>query len=102
MKLVADEIQAAGGEATYLKADVTSEADMEAAVQKAVDAFGRLDVMYCNARDPRRELRPGAIRVDTTLESFNKVVAVNLTGVFLGAKAATKQFLAQGGGGTSS
>jgi len=98
VKTVADEIQAAGGEATYLKADVTSEADMEAAVQKAVDTFGRLDVMYCNAGIPEESFGQVAF-VDTTLESFNKVVAVNLTGVFLGAKAAAKQFIAQGGGG---
>ena len=98
VKSVADEIQAAGGEATYLKADVTSEADMEAAVQKAVDTFGRLDVMYCNAGIPEESFGQVPF-VDTTLESFNKVVAVNLTGVFLGAKAAAKQFIAQGGGG---
>jgi hypothetical protein len=98
VKSVAAEIEAAGGQATYLKADVTSEADMEAAVQKAVDTFGRLDVMYCNAGIPEEHFGQVPF-VDTTLESFNKIVSVNLTGVFLGAKAATKQFLRQGGGG---
>jgi NAD(P)-dependent dehydrogenase (short-subunit alcohol dehydrogenase family) len=98
VKSVAAEIEAEGGQATYLKADVTSESDNEAAVQAAVDTFGRIDVMYCNAGIPEENF--GAIPfVDTTLESFNKVVAVNLTGVFLGAKAATKQFLRQGAGG---
>ena len=52
VKSVAEEIQADGGEATYAKADVTSPDDMEAAVKTAIDAFGRLDVMYCNAGIP--------------------------------------------------
>ncbi len=68
-------------------------------MQTAVDAFGRLDVMFCNAGIP--EVGFGQVSfVDTTLENWNKVLSVNLTGVFLGAKAATKQFLQQGGGGT--
>jgi NAD(P)-dependent dehydrogenase (short-subunit alcohol dehydrogenase family) len=98
VKSVAEEIRAAGGEATFARADVTSADDMEAAVQTAVDTFGRLDVMYCNAGIP--EIGFGQVSfVDTPLESFNRVVAVNLTGVFLGAQAATKQFLRQGNGG---
>jgi NAD(P)-dependent dehydrogenase (short-subunit alcohol dehydrogenase family) len=95
---VVEEIRAAGGDATYARADVTDPADMDAAVQTAVDTYGRLDVMYCNAGIP--EVGFGSISfVDTTLESFNRVVAVNLTGVFLGAQAAARQFLRQGGGG---
>jgi NAD(P)-dependent dehydrogenase (short-subunit alcohol dehydrogenase family) len=99
VKSVAEEIHAAGGQAAYARADVTDADDMAAAVATAVDAFGRLDVMYCNAGIP--EVGFGAIPfVDTTLENFSKVVAVNLTGVFLGAQAAARQFLRQGDGGT--
>jgi NAD(P)-dependent dehydrogenase (short-subunit alcohol dehydrogenase family) len=95
---VADEIQESGGQATYVKADVTSPEDNAAAVKHAVDTFGRLDVMYCNAGIP--EVGFGSVSfVDTTLDSFNKVMAVNLTGVFLGAQAAARQFLRQGDGG---
>jgi NAD(P)-dependent dehydrogenase (short-subunit alcohol dehydrogenase family) len=98
VKSLADEVVAAGGRATFRRADVTSEADMAAAVQLAVDTFGRLDVMYCNAGIP--EVGFGTVSFeDTTLESFNRVVAVNLAGVFIGAQAATRQFLRQGGGG---
>ena len=98
VKSVVEEIRAAGGEATYLQADVTSADDMTAAVQGAVDAFGRLDVMYCNAGIP--EVGFGTVSfVDTPLGNFEKVVAVNLTGVFLGAQAAARQFIRQGGGG---
>ena len=99
VKSVADEIQSAGGKAAYLTADVTSQADMQAAVQAAVDNFGRLDVMFCNAGIP--EVGFGSISfLDTTLDNFNKVVSVNMTGVFLGAQAAAKQFVNQGDGGT--
>jgi hypothetical protein len=99
VKTVADEITSNGGEAVAAKADVTSVDDMRAAVQTAVDAFGRLDVMFCNAGIP--EVGFGTVSfVDTTLENWNKVLSVNLTGVFLGAQAATKQFQKQGGGGT--
>ena len=99
VKTLADEINGSGGEAVAAKADVTSEDDMVAAVATAVESFGRLDVMFCNAGIP--EVGFGTVEfVDTTLENWNRVIGVNLTGVFLGAKAATKQFLAQGGGGT--
>jgi hypothetical protein len=99
VKSVVDEIRAAGGTAECARADVTVPEDMDAAVQTAVDAFGRLDVMYCNAGIP--EVGFGTVPfVDTTLDAFNRVVAVNLTGVFLGAQSAARQFLRQGGGGT--
>lgn len=99
VKSVAEQINADGGNAVHARADVTDSDDMTSAVQLAVDTFGRLDVMYCNAGIP--EVGFGTVSfVDTTLESFSKVVAVNLTGVFLGAQAAARQFLAQGGGGT--
>jgi NAD(P)-dependent dehydrogenase (short-subunit alcohol dehydrogenase family) len=99
VKTLADEIKGSGGQAVAAKADVTSEDDMLAAVRTAVESFGRLDVMFCNAGIP--EVGFGTVEfVDTTLENWNRVIGVNLTGVFLGAKAAAKQFLAQGGGGT--
>lgn len=98
VKSVTEEIQAAGGEATHATADVTLEADMERAVQTAVDTFGRLDIMFCNAGIPEVGFGANAF-VDTPLEDFNKVVAVNLTGVFLGAQAAARRFISQGQGG---
>jgi NAD(P)-dependent dehydrogenase (short-subunit alcohol dehydrogenase family) len=94
-----DEITTAGGQAVSRPADVTNEDDMAAAVQTAVETFGRLDVMYCNAGIP--EIGLGQIPFeDTPLENFNKVLAVNLVGVFIGAQQATRQFIRQGGGGT--
>ena len=72
---------------------------MEAAVRTAVEAYGRLDVMFYNAGIP--EVGFGSVAFeDTTLESWNKVVAVNLTGVFLGIRAAARRFIEQRSGGT--
>src|SRR6187200_871726 len=69
VKSVAEEINAAGGRATYLKADVTSADDNAAAVQHAVETYGRLDVMYCNAGIP--EVGFGQIPfVDLAREDF--------------------------------
>jgi NAD(P)-dependent dehydrogenase (short-subunit alcohol dehydrogenase family) len=97
-KKVAAEVQKAGGKAVALKADVTVEADMDAAVELAVAEFGRLDIMFANAGCAPEGF--GAIPLwETTLEQFNAVNAVVMTGVFLASKAATKQFLRQGEGG---
>jgi NAD(P)-dependent dehydrogenase (short-subunit alcohol dehydrogenase family) len=82
-----------------LRADVTSADDNAAAVQHAVEIYGRLDVMYCNAGIP--EVGFGQVPfVDLAPADFDKVVAVNLTGVFLGAQAAARRFIEQGDGGT--
>ncbi len=81
---VVDEIGAAGGEARFQRCDVTKEAEVQAAIQAAVDAFGRLDIMVNNAGVGRSDW-------DTTL-------AINLTGVYYGCKHAAETMAAQGGG----
>lgn len=83
-------IEAAGGVARFVKCDVSRNADIEAAVAAAVDLRGRLDVMVNNA----------AIGTDTPLhetseDDWDKVMAVNAKGVFLGCRAAVRQMLAQ-------
>lgn len=86
----------AGGRATFVRTDVTVAAEVEAAVAAAV-AFGgrgRLDVMFNNAGIGH----VGA--VDETDEAdWDRVMAVNVRGVFLGCRAAVRQMKAQGGGG---
>jgi len=97
VKTVADEIRSSGGEAVAAKADVTSEDDMRAAVQTAVDEFGRLDVMFCNAGIP--EVGFGQVSfVDTTLENWNKVLAVNLTAPMLLTRACLPSMYEHGWG----
>ncbi len=76
----------------YFQMDITSEQDNDAAVAFAVSEFGRLDAIINNA------VHPGDFQLlaDESLESFQQVVDTNITGTFLGMRAATRQFLAQG------
>ena len=81
---VVDEIGAAGGEARLQRCDVAKEAEVQAAIQAAVDAFGRLDIMVNNA---------GVGRSD-----WATTLAITLSGVYYGCKHAAETMAAQGGG----
>src|SRR6266508_866385 len=81
-KKVEEEVRAGGGEAVYVRLDVTSEADWATAVETTLDRFGKLDVLVNNAGVSGR----GPIET-TTLEDWNLVMNVNATGVFLGTRA---------------
>jgi NAD(P)-dependent dehydrogenase (short-subunit alcohol dehydrogenase family) len=89
----AREIQAAGGSAVYVHLDVTQETDWQNAVGVAVRNFGRLNILVNNAGILRME----GIE-DTTLEIWNRVIAVNQTGVFLGMRHAIPAIRQAGGG----
>ena len=92
-RTVAAEIVANGGEALFVRLDVTNENDWERAVAAAVDRFGKLDVLVNNAGVG------GAGRLEETkLEDWNRVMEVNSTGVFLGTKAAIPAMRRAGGG----
>ncbi|WP_313512261.1 glucose 1-dehydrogenase [Pseudomonas sp.] len=88
---LAEEIITAGGKAIAVKADVSSEIDVEQLFEKTLDAFGRLDILIANSGMQR-----DASILDMTLEDWNSVIQVNLTGQFLCARAAIRQFVAQG------
>jgi 3alpha(or 20beta)-hydroxysteroid dehydrogenase len=93
-KQVEAAIRAAGGEATYLHLDVTSETDWQKAVQAAVDRYGKLDILINNAaitinRAPIEE---------RTVAEWDQVMAVNARGVFLGTKHAIPAMRRAGGG----
>jgi NAD(P)-dependent dehydrogenase (short-subunit alcohol dehydrogenase family) len=97
-KSVADEIVEQGGRAIGLPVDVTREAENEAAVQAAVDEFGRLDVMFANAGIPVEGF--GSILLeDLTEAQWDRVNDVVYKGVFFSGKAACRQFKRQAGGG---
>src|SRR5258706_6408863 len=84
---------AASGEAGY-KVDVADEAQVRTAFDRVVARHGRLDVLFNNAGIAIR--KPTS---DITMEDWNKVVAVNMTGVFLCAREAARHMLASRRGG---
>jgi NAD(P)-dependent dehydrogenase (short-subunit alcohol dehydrogenase family) len=78
-------IRAAGGEATAIAADVSVEADAKAMADLAMATYGRIDVLYNNAG-----IMPEADHsvIDTPVEAWDQVMAVNVRGVFLACKYA--------------
>lgn len=86
-------VRKAGGEGLFLRSDVRVEAEVEAAVAKTVEAYGRLDCAVNNA---------GVVRfapiVDETAASFDFHVDTNLRGVFYCMKHEIRQMLKNGGG----
>lgn len=79
-------IKQAGGEAMAVKTDVTQEADCQNMVAQAVEAYGRLDILVANAGLWVHLERESALEID--VETWQKVMAVNVQGVWLSAKAA--------------
>jgi 3alpha(or 20beta)-hydroxysteroid dehydrogenase len=81
--------------ATYAHLDVRSEDEWNAVVGGIVEQHGRLDIMVNNAAiDLERSL------VETSLDEWNQVLAVNQTGVFLGSRTAANAMIAAGNGGS--
>jgi NAD(P)-dependent dehydrogenase (short-subunit alcohol dehydrogenase family) len=87
--LIAD----AGGTAAYFPCDVRSEEDCAALVARAVALHGKLDVAVNNAG-----IAYHGLFADTPTEDFDRVLAVDLRGVFLGMKHQIRQMLRNGGG----
>ena len=92
---VVEEVQAAGGQAIAVVADVSKEADAKRMVDEAVAAYGRVDVLYNNAG-----IMPEADHsvIDTAVDDWDRVMAVNVRGVFLGCKFAIPAMIEAGGG----
>ena len=92
-------INGAGGQAIAIGGDVAREADVAAMVARTVAAFGRLDCAFNNAGISPRNVGPTGQRThEMSQASFDGMLAVNLTGVFLCMKHELVQMLAQGGG----
>jgi NADP-dependent 3-hydroxy acid dehydrogenase YdfG len=92
---VADEVTAAGGEAQAVQVDVTKLAEMKALVARAVDAFGRIDVMVNNAG-----IMPLAFIADHEAAhgAWERCIDINIKGVLNGMVAAHDAMIAQGRG----
>ena len=89
----AEEIAQLGVRALGLRCDVTDKAEVEALVARVLGELGRVDILVNNAGASW-----GAPAVDHPLEGWNKVLAVNLTGVFLVSQAAGRVMIDRGGG----
>ncbi|GAB5468921.1 MAG: SDR family oxidoreductase [Rhodospirillales bacterium] len=91
---VAGEIEAAGGKAIAVAADVASKADSQAMVDRTVEAFGRLDILVNNAGISHKN-KP---MMEVGEEELDRVYAVNVKSIYLAAYAVVPLFRAQGGG----
>jgi glucose 1-dehydrogenase len=87
------EVEAAGGTAVALVGDVSVEDDVRRVVAECVDRLGGLDVAVNNAG-----VQEASPFLDTTLESWQRQLDVDLTGVFLVSREAARQMAARGGG----
>ena len=92
---VATEIEKAGSKAIGIAVDVTDEAQVEAAVQKALKAFGNIDILISNA----------GIQIVHPIEEFSfsewkKMLAIHLDGAFLTTRACMKQMIVSNKGGS--
>jgi len=92
-KKVEAEIRANGGKATYAHLDVTREDDWRAAVATAVQAYGKLNVLVNNAGILLRSKIE-----ETSVDDWDRIMAVNVRGVFLGTKHAIPAMRQAGGG----
>ena len=91
---LADELAARGRTCVFVHADVSKESDAAAMADLALSQYGRLDVLFNNA-GIEGEQAPTA---DATIDNWERVIAINLTGVFLGLKHGIRAMLRNGGG----
>jgi 3-oxoacyl-[acyl-carrier protein] reductase len=90
----AQQIQSHSGFADHFQVDVTEYSQVQAMLQHAVDRFGRVDVLFNNAGLPQA-FTPLEVSTD---ELFNRIMDVNVKGVFYGCRAAIPHMKAQGAG----
>lgn len=88
------QIKAAGGEATFVQADVSKSADVRNMIALALRAYGRIDVLFNNAGIEGASAK----LANYTEEEWDRVIAIDLTAVFLGMKYVIPEMIRQGGG----
>jgi len=92
-KVVLSDVAVEKGDALFIKCDVGSKTEVDALIASAVAAFGRVDCLVANAG-----IVHAADFLDLAEEDFDRVLRVNLKGVFLCGQAAARQMAKQGGG----
>ena len=93
-QLVANQIKSEGGEAFFIEGDVSKEEDVQNLIKKTVEKYGKLDIA-CNNAGIGGELN---LTGQYSIESWNKVVGINLNGVFFSCKYELQQMEQNGGG----
>jgi len=93
-RAVVAEIEASGGQAIFIKTDVSKESDVEAMIERTLAKFGRLDCAFNNAGIEQR-LTP---LPDQTEETYDQIMDVNVKGVWLSLKHEIPAMLKTGGG----
>lgn len=88
---ILDDIISKGGKGMIFQCDVSKENEVQSMFQKAIETYGTVDILVNNAG-----LQQDAKFVDMTLEQWQKVIDVNLTGQFLCAREAIREFLKRG------
>jgi NAD(P)-dependent dehydrogenase (short-subunit alcohol dehydrogenase family) len=88
-------VHAAGGDALFVKTDVSRAADVDALVQKTVEKFGRLDIAFNNAGVEETFVPI----TEQSEENWDRIIDINLKGTWLCLKYEMRQMLKQGGGG---
>jgi len=92
---IASEIEAAGGDCRFIACDVAQEPSVRVAVEKTVSTFGRLDAAFNAAGIDGEE---GRMTADCTLDNWDRVLAIDLSGVFYCMRHQIPAMLASGGG----
>jgi NAD(P)-dependent dehydrogenase (short-subunit alcohol dehydrogenase family) len=91
---LADDLAGKGWTSSYVHSDVSKDADVQAMVHFALGTYGRLDVLFNNAGIEGAQ----APTAEATVENWDRVIAINLKGVFLGCKYGIEAMLRTGGG----
>ena len=88
-----EEIKAEGGEASFIRSDVSNTADVQRMIAGTIDTYGKLDVLFNNAG-----IVTWGKLADEPEEDWDRCIAINLKGVFLGVKYAVPEMIKGGGG----